>query len=233
MLSGIQKGFGVRVKIISTKQLFITLIPSTLVLLGAMAASIFFQVSMPSMTRDVTAIANIHPLSGALSNLGMVLWCVSAAVCGFAAIILRGFKPIGTFWFLLCSSLLSAYLLVDDLFLIHEVLSPCYLGLCEEFVFSALGIVLIGYIIVFRRIIMQTHFGALFLSLGFLAASAVIDVIVELLFGHIGQWMFFFEDGAKWLGIAFWCSYFLHTSYHLLVNTLGINRNAVQAEAPS
>jgi hypothetical protein len=83
------------------------------------------------MTRDIAAIAKIHPLSGFLSNLGILLWCAAASICSFAAMTLRKIKPRDIFWFLLSSAVLSAYLMFDDLFQFHEELAPTYLGLNE------------------------------------------------------------------------------------------------------
>ena len=71
-------------KTISPRHLLMTFAPALSVLLAITAASLFLGVSMPNMTRDITAIANVHPLSGVLSNLGILLWCVAATVCGFA-----------------------------------------------------------------------------------------------------------------------------------------------------
>lgn len=203
----------------STRQLLITFTPSLFTLLIMAAAIVLFQVSIPTITRDVAAIANIHPLSGVLSNLGILLWCVAASICGFAAIVLRNVDSSDAFWFLLSSSLLSGYLLLDDFFMFHEVLAPRYLGLSEEFVFAALGITVSAYLFVFRWFILKTNFGVLVLALGFLATSAATDVVLGPWLWRLGHWTFFFEDGAKWLGIASWCSYYVQTSYKLLLDS--------------
>jgi hypothetical protein len=178
---------------------------------------------MDTMTRDVTAIANVHPLSGILSNLGVILWCAAASICAFAAIILRDVKPKALFWFLLSSSLLSAYLLLDDFLLFHEKLAPSYLDLSEKFIFSVLGTAVFTYLVAFRRMILRTNFATLLLALGFLTTSVFIDVILEPWLRQLGHWTFFFEDGAKWLGIAFWCSYYVHTCHSLVVSNLGLH----------
>ncbi len=219
-------------KTISVKQLLITFVPSILVLLVMVVAYVFFQVSFSNMTRDVAAIGNIHPLSGFLSNLGILLWCAAASICGFTAYILRNVKPKNTFWFVLCSALLSAYLMFDDFFMFHDEigLAPRYLGLSQEFVFAALGIATFAYLISFRRVILRTNFGVLLLALGFLSASVAIDAAMSL-FWQTSQWSLFFENGAKWLGIASWCSYYVDTSYQFLVRTLGLPNNAIQSDA--
>lgn len=205
------------------RQLLITLAPSIFILLLMVVANVFFQVNIDAMTRDVTAIANVHPLSGILSNLGVILWCAAASICAFAAIILRDVKPRGLFRFLLSSSLLSAYLLLDDFLLFHEKLAPWYLGLSEKFIFAALGVAVFAYLIAFRRMILRTNFGTLLLALGFLTTSVFVDAIFEPWLRQFGHWTFFFEDGAKWLGIAFWCSYYVHTCHGLVASNLGLH----------
>jgi len=218
-------------KTVSEQQLLITFIPSGSILVALVVVSVLFQVSIPAMTRDVTAIANIHPLSGILSSLGILLWCAAASICGFAAMTLRNVNPRDTFWFLLSSALLSAYLLFDDFFLFHEDLASRYLGLNEKIVFAALGIAVATYLIVFRQVILRTNFGVLLLALGFLTTSVVIDSILERWMSRLGDWEYFLEDGAKWLGIAGWCSYYVDTSHQLLCSTFGRPNNAIQSDA--
>ena len=68
-------------KTVSARQLLITFIPSISILVAMVVVRVLFKVSMAAMTRDVTAIANIHPFSGILSNLGILLWCAAASIC--------------------------------------------------------------------------------------------------------------------------------------------------------
>lgn len=213
---------------IFTRQLLITSIPSIIILSAMVMVSIFFQVPTSFMTRDVTAIANMHPLSGILSNLGVLLWCVSASICGFSAIALRNNVPRDTFLFLLYSSLLSAYLMFDDLFLFHEDLAFRYLGLSEKYVFVALGILVFAYLIVLRQTILRTDISGLLFALGFFAASIAVDVIFEPWLVRLDHWSFLLEDGIKWLGIANWCSYYIQTSYRFLAGAVKPLNNTMQ-----
>lgn len=73
-----------------------------------------------------------------------------------------------------------------------------------------------AYLIAFRRIMLRTHFGMFLLALGFLATSVVIDALLEPWLSRLGHWEYLIEDGAKWLGIACWCSYYVRTSHQLL-----------------
>jgi hypothetical protein len=198
-------------------QLLITFVPSLCMLAAMAVAGVLFQVDMDVMTRDVTATANVHPLTGILSNLGILLWCAAASICAFAAVTLRNVKPGEPFRFLLCSALLSAYLLLDDFFLFHDELAPRYLGVDEKLVYAALGIAVCAYLIAFRRVILRTHFAVLVLAVGFLGIAVVMDALLEPWLRRLGHWEYFFEDGAKWLGIAAWCSYYVRTSHQLVV----------------
>jgi hypothetical protein len=159
---------------------------------------------------------------GILSNLGVLLWCASAAICLFAALALR--DPGSTAArFLLCSAALSAYLLIDDFFMVHEELAPRYLGLHEKAVMAALGAATCAYLLAFWRLIAQTQFLVLALAVGLLGASAAIDTLRDTLpwrWATIGGWEYFFEDGAKWLGIALWCSYHVRTAHQVMAGAI-------------
>jgi hypothetical protein len=86
----------------------------------------------------------------------------------------------------------------------------------EKLVYAALGIAVSAYLIAFWRVILQTHFAVLLLALGFLGSAVVMDALLEPWLRRLGHWEYFVEDGAKWLGIAAWCSYYVRTSYQLV-----------------
>ena len=201
---------------LTTRQLAATLVPALCVLAVMLLVHSRAHVLFAHLTRDMAAIANVHPLTGLLSNLGIILWCVSAAVCLFAALLLRRGGSREEFLFLLFAGLLSAYLLLDDFFQFHEVLADRYLGLDEKVVYAALGLGAAAHLVAFRKVILRTRFGLLVLAFAFLATSVAIDEITEMLALRLGDWEYFFEDGAKWLGIACWCGYYLDTAQLLL-----------------
>lgn len=215
---------------VSTRQLLITFVPATFILAVIAMVSVVFEVRMPSMTQDLAAIAKIHPLSGILSNFGILLWSATASICFFSALTLRKTAPNTTCRFLLSSALLSTYLLCDDFFQFHEALAAQYLGLDERVVYAVLGLAVSAYLIGYRTLILQTNFGALLLALGFLASSVVIDAILAPWLWRLGDWEYFVEDGAKWLGIASWCSYYVHTCHQLLVGRLALLSATAQSK---
>jgi len=201
------------------RQLSMTLIPAALVLLVIGIVSAINDVSMLSVTRDITAIADIHPLTGILSTLSILLWCVAASITLFAAFILRHYGQSKSYRFLLTSSLLTTYMMFDDALLFHEALAPQYLGIDEKIVLLTLGLAALTYLVTFRKTILKTNYIVLGFAYGFLALSVLTDGILDPWFWSLGHWEYLIEDGFKWLGIASWCSYYAHTSYVFVTQT--------------
>lgn len=201
---------------VSARQLVVTFVPAVLILAAILVMRARYGITTSAMTEDITWTAGVYPLTGFLSNFGVLLWCATASICAFAAAVLPTTEPRRVFGFLLSSALLSAYLCFDDLFLIHDDLVERYLGLSETAVFVALGIALVAYFTAFRKQIWRTDFSLLLLALGFFAISLTVDELVIELFPS-GHGIHFLEDGTKWLGIVSWCSYFVRTSYQLVI----------------
>ena len=192
-----------------------------LVLLAMAMLHIRYGMNITYMTRDIAVIAKVSPLAGFLSNFGAFLWCTTAAICLFTAMILHRLNKTDLVRFFIFSGLLSAYLLFDDFFMFHEELGPRYLGLNEKVIVGLLGLCVLVYLVYFQRVILcRTNWLFLFLALAFLSTSAGIDTILYRgLEARIGfDWAFFLEDGAKWLGIASWCSYYTQTAYQALIS---------------
>lgn len=205
-------------KRLSVKQLLSIFVPSVSILVFVVIVHQHFKISMEDIFRDPTVLGKIHPLSGILSNLGILLWWATTSVCLFTAMCLLKLKQSEKFWFLLSSGLLSAWLTFDDLFLFHEA-AEWFFGLTQGILIKSLAIVVFAYLLRFRNMILQTNFLMLFLALGFLSTSAIIDHFQEWrLLSSLGEWRIFLEDGTKWLGIASWCGYYAHTSFQMLCN---------------
>lgn len=201
-------------KITSIKLLLLIIFPALLILGAAVAISVNYQIPISTFTKDTVSLGGIHPISGFLSNLGILLWCVAGTSCGFAALIQRHALSKEKFLFLIFSALLSGYLLFDDLFLFHEVLGGT-IGLNENVTIILLGAAVLTYLITFRKVILfQTDVFVFILAMAFLSLSVLMDKIIkQFLISWIGDWQNFAEDAAKWIGIVFWCSYFVITSY--------------------
>lgn len=160
------------------------------------------------LSRDMAAVCNIKEYIGFLSNIGILLWAFTAAICVFTANILKMTNknhPYSSFF--LFSGILSLFLVLDDIFLFHERVAPNYLHFPEGLIHVSYVIIIIIFIISFFNKILSTDY-LLFLSAGFfLALSMLADNIFPLSENET-----IFEDSVKFLGITFWFGYYVRTS---------------------
>lgn len=178
----------------------VTVIPVALIF-------IFFKLitklSLDLLTRDPLVITNARFYIGMISNIGILLWCACASTCLFSSAILKKYtrsREISKF--LLFSGLLTSLLMLDDLFMIHEVVFPEYLRINEYFVYAIyLGIV-VTFLVKNIRIIKRTEFLILLAATVFFGLSIMSDTIMSEI--HI-----VIEDVFKILGITIWFIYFL------------------------
>ncbi len=74
---------------LSFSQVAVVLVPAASILLAMLAAKLFYGVSFTDFSADPAFLAKMHPLKGALSNLGVLLWHASAVACLFTAAVSR------------------------------------------------------------------------------------------------------------------------------------------------
>lgn len=166
---------------------------------------VFFQ--------DAAVIGGLPAYAGSLSTVGVVLWCAAATVCFLTAAVLwtvRGRRADASFLF--AFGAVSAVLMADDAFMIHDALAPYYLGVSSREVYAVYLVLVLAALVSFRRTILQTDYVLLVAALGFLGASVVLDVLADtgVLRGlglHSEDMEFFLEDGCKLLGIGGWFGY--------------------------
>jgi len=182
--------------------------PAILLLLMAVIASHYLDIPFSRFTRDPLAIAKEHPFVGILSNIGTILWSFSTAICFFSYMLLRTRKESrNVLQFIMLGALISLALLLDDLFMVHETISPQYFGVSEKTVLLSHGLLLIFYLTWFRKTIIQTDYTLLLLAASLFAISLLIDRLLE----SVLPCRHLFEDGAKFLGIVSWFGYHLST----------------------
>lgn len=105
----------------------------------------------------------INPFVGAVSNIGILLWCFSSSICFFSYVILKEHKKINNNQlnklanFLFYSGILTAFLLLDDLFLLHETVAPELLNISQTVIYVCLAIVTLFWVLTFRRVILRTE----------------------------------------------------------------------------
>jgi hypothetical protein len=177
-------------------------------------------VGIPYMTRDVASIAQVSPLTGMLSNLGILLWCATATSGALVASVLSSMGKRQLSLMFLGSGILSAYLMLDDLFLIHEDLAFRYFGIRERYVLIFLGAGSLAWLIGSRRSIMKSPYVHLLTALGLLALSIVVDGLLARMFPSLiqVQAIQLVEDGLKWLGIVAWSTYHISHGMEQLAN---------------
>lgn len=192
---------------------------SILLLIVMTALSVSLDIPFQRFVRDPADLAQIHPLSGVLSNIGVLVWCSTAAVCMFAFALLRtrsGRSPLGMF--LLCSGFLTLMLLADDLFQVHETLFPIYLKIPESVTFGLYGLVTLFIVIRFFTPIMSTNYRLLLLAFALFGVS----ILVDMLFPEPSLLRYLVEDGAKFMGIVSWLVYHAGVAMSALASEEGV-----------
>jgi hypothetical protein len=174
----------------------------------ARANGIFFE----TISRDPVQVLNGKPYVGIISNLGILFWCSASAILFYSALINRIKKrPEKETYFLFFSGLLSILLLIDDFFLMHDVIFPDYLKINEIVFYLFYGLAAIAIFIRYFKIILDTDYVLLILAFILLGLSATTDEIIAL--GIHIKHPYIVEDSFKFLGILSWFSYFTRTAY--------------------
>src|SRR5574337_801026 len=99
-----------------------------------------------------------------ISNIGILLWSASAAICLFCSAVLR--KDINNRelpLFLLFSGIITSIFLIDDLFF-YERIYQAYFNVSERTVYSVYVVMVLLYLIRFRVTILRTEFLLLFFA---------------------------------------------------------------------
>jgi hypothetical protein len=127
--------------------------------------------------------------------------------------------------FFLTSRYFILFFLVDDLFQLHENFSRLLFGaetnlslvnrklenLIEITIFGFYGLLFSSYIFYFRKLIYNSNFSRLLISIACAAMSSVVDYLPETMVGH-----HILEEGFKFLGIVSLMSYYVMVCYQQL-----------------
>lgn len=195
--------------------LYALYLPAFALLGGIVLLRVVYGIPMALFTRDAAQITGSAPFIGALSNLGILLWCTAAATALFAAALAGRRDGNGeAIGFLRAGAALTVLLLFDDLFLLHDVVFPDYLHVSQLLVYVAYALAAAGFLLRFRRhILARTDYPLLAIALAGFALSIGMDLVDE----HIlipGTYIL--EDGFKFLGIVGWCGYFVRSAARAL-----------------
>lgn len=165
------------------------------------------------LTRDAASTVGFPIYTGFLSQVGILCWAASAAVCLFCAKILSKNKEDSeTKYFLFASGLLTVALGIDDTFLFHEELFP-YFGVPQKIVEVGYIVFVLFYLIKFFSTILKTEYLLLAMALGFFGSSVALDLFADHYDLHVilGMDENLLEDSVKLIGIVSWLTYFFRT----------------------
>lgn len=185
--------------------------------------------SMEMFTRDPSAVAEMHPFVGLVSNLGIIFWTSSTVICLFCGLIIRCFsdqKKLSSF--LIFSGFITLLLMLDDFFQLHEVIYKCYFGIDEIFVFIAYIVLMLSDLLIFKRIILKTDYLILFSSVFFFGSSLIIDHFQHQINSLLGSEIrILLEDGSKLFGIVGWFGYFARCVFVAFRETINPPKNNI------
>ncbi len=167
-----------------------------------------FDIPIARFTRDPAAIFNAHPFTGVISNIGILFWCSTSAVCFFVSALQFKKGNIAAGRFLLFSGLLTSALLFDDLFMFHEYVLPKLLHIPQYVTYLGYLVLVLIYFIKFRSEILRANYVILLIACIFFSLSILSDIFLP----QRGL-EFLLEDGFKLFGIVTWTIFFLRICF--------------------
>ena len=186
-------------------------IPAGMIMLLVLFLKLKYDIDTGNLTRDANAVAEQPLYIGLVSNLGILFWCASAAICFFSGWIgnKRGGASIESF--LVYSGVLSVILLFDDLLQLHEDFFPEELHIPEEWILLLYTSLAIAVFFQYRAIIPSTNYLILLSCTILFGLSIAIDLFDPGIRGGG-----FLEDSAKFLGVLTWFGYYTSVGYECL-----------------
>jgi hypothetical protein len=211
-------------RFINSKVVFCRLyMPAIILILILAITSLYLNIPFSDFTRDPVAITGGHPFLGIISNIGVMFWSFSVIVCFFSYALLKANnKTHDVLGFIVFGGFISLVLLLDDLFMLHEYIYPKYFGISEKIVFLSYCLIVLFYLVKFRKIIKETDLSFILLAFFFFSFSILVDMLPKSLL----PWHHFFEDGSKFFGVISWFYYHFSVCFQevqSVSHTLGHN----------
>lgn len=177
-------------------------------LISVVIISAYYNIPIARFTRDPTAILGGHPFTGVISNIGILFWCSTVAICFFSAAIHRKNGGLIASRFLSFSGLITLLLLLDDLFLFHEEIFPTYFHIPEKAIYLGYLVLILMCFVKFKKLIVKTEYALLLISCIFFSMSIGSDFFLP----QKGLRLLV-EDGFKLFGIVTWFIFFVRTCF--------------------
>lgn len=153
--------------------------------------------SFGDLSRDPAAAAGAPFYLGAFSIATVLLWWTGAVAAAFGALV-EGSRP------LMLGAGLTAILVADDAFQVHEELLPAA-GVPQQLVLVVYAAAGLAFLLTQRRWLAAGPWPLLALAIAFLGLSAAADVVAAA----VERELHLIEDGAKFVGAALWSAFFV------------------------
>ena len=194
-------------------------LPGLLLLGLALWVALASEITLRLLMQDATTVLGAPFYIGSLSMAGIIGWSLAVGVSIFTAIASTGHAPRPWRSFLLAMGGLTALLLVDDAYLLHDEIVPQYVGVRGELVGIAYVILTVFILYRFRNVVRQSNYILLGAALTLLGVSAAVDVGSSALSDVLaGNAIFLGEDGTKLIGTWTWLAYLASVSRQALRN---------------
>jgi hypothetical protein len=148
---------------------------------------------------------------GAISDLGVMLWTATSAICAVTALVLLSTDASrSTMLTFITATAFSGILATDDMFMLHDNVLP-NIGIPELGIFAAYVLFTLGYVALsWRNVFVAAPWHLIFTGAIF-AAGLAIDITKDTATGPLLDWLYandhmriMGEDGFKFIGIGAW-----------------------------
>ena len=167
----------------------------------------------------------VHLYYGFVSNLGVLGMAATAAVVLFAAACRSAQGASDGMAFLLGAGLVSGWLALDDLYLLHEALLP-RAGVRQEIGVAFAGLLVLGHVVFHRRLILAADWPLMMAALVGFGASAGLDLTLHT---TEGPWIVA-EDAAKFVAIGAWTAFHLDAALRLVTAGTAARSGGLRAD---
>ncbi len=203
----------------SLRQQLLSLTPLVLVWGAGIAVLVVarFQraTSLSSLVLDPGFVGGQPWYTGAISNLGLLIWATGVTFAGAGAWVANRIGRTSAAHFLAVGAFATLVLVFDDAFRLH--VGPVRQLMGTKAAAQALVVLPVGlWLAVFYRDVLRTRWMLLLVALGSLGVSVLVDVVAN----PIGDTALLAEDGLKFLGILTWSYYFAVTARDIAASAI-------------
>lgn len=198
-------------------------IPSIVLFCILLVVHFTTDVSFSVFLDDPVSFLNAPSYIGLASNLGILIWCASAAIMIFAYLVLRR-KGVAnkTASFLLAFGLIGLWLAIDDLYMVHEAVGDGFLAafgtsddVGEGATFVVYMLIFFYFVFRYRYVISRTDYLLLASFIILCGINAVFDLAPSRLgIRYSGR----IEEIIKFLAIVNWFAYTTRTAFKIMKN---------------